>query len=59
MVTLPVTHLWHQTSLLDHFADKNFSLNRDLFKDKTHLNDRGAKLYPEIITKETGGIDIQ
>ena len=42
----------YQIPILDHFADKIFSLNRDLFKDKKHLNDRGAKLYSEMIAEE-------
>lgn len=38
--------------LLDHFADSCFILNRELFKDKKHLNEKGATQYSELIASE-------
>ena len=38
--------------LLDHFADSCFTLNRELFKDKKQLNEKGATQYSELIASE-------
>ena len=42
----------YQIPLFDHFGDEMFTKNRDVFKDKRHLNSSGAKQYSGIIADE-------
>lgn len=42
----------HSVPLFDYSDDKHFVLNNYLFKDNTHLNNEGAKLYTDLVIKD-------
>lgn len=42
----------HNVILLDHFSDKRFVNDKNLFADKMHLNKDGAELFSMIVAKE-------
>lgn len=49
----------YDVAFLNHYCDKNFIYNRDLFADQSHLNITGAERFTLIIANEINSIQNQ
>lgn len=56
----PLQHLCKQYNvpILNHLNDERFIKNKELFKDRVHLNDNGAHLYTDIIIQEIKDLNL-
>lgn len=46
----------YEVPLLDYYTDEVFNIRRDYYKDATHLNDTGARLFTQLLSHDIKGI---